>query len=86
MVGATMSSPCAQNGSVWSCNLTASGGVQKQAVWDASQTCSNGVCATSSYVPSTIYVKYADLAGNITSFTPGTAVAIGAKPILLLNR
>ncbi|MGH9433902.1 MAG: glycoside hydrolase domain-containing protein [Terriglobia bacterium] len=83
MVGATLASPCSVSGSVWTCNLTKPGGVQTQAVWDASQTCSNGSCGTSSYTPNSTYTKYADLAGNVTSFTPGMPIQIGAKPILL---
>ncbi|MGH9431857.1 MAG: glycosyl hydrolase [Terriglobia bacterium] len=86
MVGATLASPCSVSGSVWTCNLTKPGSIQTQAVWDVSQTCRNGICTTSNYTPNSIYTKYADLAGNVTDFTPGTPVQIGAKPILLENQ
>ena len=85
MVGATLTSPCSSSGSVWTCNFT-NGSVQEQAVWDASQTCSNGVCTASSYTPSPTYTQCSDLAGNKASITAGSPVAIGAQPILLENQ
>ncbi len=85
MVGATLASPCSNTGTVWTCNITKPGGIQEQAVWDSSQSCSNGSCTTSVYTPATVYTEYADLAGTVTSFTAGTTVPIGAKPILLLT-
>jgi hypothetical protein len=84
MVGATLTSPCSLSGTVWTCNFT-NGSVQEQAVWDASQSCSNGVCTTSSFTPSPTYTQCSDLAGNKASITAGSPVAIGAKPILLEN-
>jgi len=86
MAGGTLTSPCSNNGTVWTCNFTKPGGIQEQAVWDTSQTCSNGTCTTRSYTPDPVYVKYADTAGQAFSFTSGAAVQIGAKPILLLNQ
>jgi hypothetical protein len=83
MSGATLSTPCAANGSVWTCSYTRTGGYQALVVWDASQTCNNGSCTTSSFsLPSSPqFVQYQDLAGT-THAVSGT-VAIGAKPILL---
>jgi polysaccharide biosynthesis protein PslG len=86
LVGANLSGPCAATGTVWTCPFTKPGGIQAQAVWDASKTCSGSTCATSSYVPSSVYTKYTNLAGNITSFSPGTTIQIGAEPILLQNK
>jgi len=86
MVGATMPAACSARGSVWTCDLTKPGGIREQAVWDVADSCSNGNCTTSTYTPDATYTKYADLAGNLTSFTQGTAVHIGAKPILLENK
>jgi hypothetical protein len=83
MVGAVGSS-CTSAGSVWTCELTRSGGYQALAVWDASQSCSNGSCTTSNYTYPTIYKQYRDLSGNVTALT-GTTVAIGTRPILLEN-
>jgi hypothetical protein len=86
LVGAVMSQPCTSAGSVWTCQLTRSGGYQALAVWDSSQSCSNGNCTTSNFSLSTQYVHYRDLAGNTTSLTGQTTVAIGSKPILLENQ
>jgi hypothetical protein len=83
MAGAVASS-CTSAGSVWTCELTRSGGYQALAVWDASQSCSNGSCTTSNYIYPTIYKQYRDLSGNVTALT-GTTVAIGTRPILLEN-
>jgi hypothetical protein len=85
LVGATLTGPCSATGSVWTCNFTKPGGVQEQAVWDASKTCVADLCTTSSYKPSSVYTQYTDLTGNVTSFAPGTTIQIGAKPILLEN-
>lgn len=86
LVGAVMSQACGQNGSVWTCQLTSLNGYQALAVWDSSQTCSNGNCTTSNFTVSAPYIQYRDLAGNVTSLTGQTSVAIGAKPILLENQ
>ena len=86
LVGTVMSQACSSSGSVWSCELTSTNGYQAQAVWDASQSCSNGQCTTSSYSFPSQYVQYRDLAGNTTSVTGQSSVAIGAKPILLENQ
>jgi hypothetical protein len=85
IVGANLASPCSAAGSVWTCNFTKPGGIQEQAVWDASQTCSGGNCTTTSYTPDPVYTEYTDLAGVTTPFIPGTEVQIGAKPLLLRN-
>jgi len=82
MTGATLTSPCSQSGSVWTCDFT-HGSIQEQAVWDASQTCRSGVCTTSNFTPSTAYTQCSDLAGNKRTFSAGTAVGIGAKQVLL---
>jgi hypothetical protein len=81
--GATLGTPCAANGSVWTCSYTRTGGYQALVVWDASQTCNNGSCTTSSFsLPSSPqFVQYQDLAG--TTHAVSGSVAIGAKPILL---
>jgi hypothetical protein len=84
MVGATLTAPCSPTGTVWICNFT-KGSAPEQAVWDTSQTCSNGVCTTSSYAPNSVFAEYVDLAGNTTPVTAGT-VPIGVKPILLATQ
>lgn len=68
--------PCLVSGTIWSCTVGAN-----LIVWDPSQTCSNGVCTTSSY-PATSYSQYADVTGTIYPIQNGT-VALGIKPLLL---
>ena len=85
MVGATMTSPCTASASVWTCQLSRPNGYQALAVWDASQTCSNGVCGTTPYTYDPLYIKYRDSEGNATALS-GQTVPIGAKPILLENQ
>jgi hypothetical protein len=81
--GATLSSACTVNGTVWQCGFTRSGG-QALAVWDASQDCLNGTCTTSNFAVPSGYTQYVDVTGNVTSVSGATA-PIGAKPILLEN-
>jgi hypothetical protein len=90
MAGATLPQPCSTNGgttytAVYTCDLTRAGGYQARAVWDTTQTCGNGVCTTSNYIPDPMFVRYRDLDGNVTTISPGQTVRIGAKPILLEN-
>jgi hypothetical protein len=91
MVGATMPYPCTENGgtvfaAVYTCDLTRSGGYQARAVFDTTQTCSKGVCTTSSYTPDPKYVQYRDITGAVVPITPGETVQVGLKPILLENQ
>jgi hypothetical protein len=85
IVGATVSSACTANGSVWSCGYTRSGGYQALAVWDASQDCSNGSCSTKNYTVPSGYNQFLDLTGKMTSTSTGSTIQIAAKPILLEN-
>jgi hypothetical protein len=72
--GATLKSPCAANGTVYTCGLTESNGSQALIVWNTA--------GTSSYSVGSGYSQYRDLAGNTTSLSSGT-VSIGSEPILL---
>jgi hypothetical protein len=75
MVGATMTSPCAASGTVWTCGLTLANGAPALAVWDT--------LGNSSYSPASEYVKYSDLAGNTSNISgPPT---IGIKPVLFVS-
>lgn len=90
MAGASMPAPCTANGgstyaAVYTCQLTRPGGYNALAVWDTTQSCSSGVCTTSSYTPDPQYVQYRDLTGAVTPITAGQIVQIGAEPILLEN-
>lgn len=86
MVGATLQSPCSSTGSIWTCNFTEPGNVAAQAVWDASQNCSNGGCTTSTYTPSSSFTTYQDLTGVATPISPGSTLEIGARPVLLKSQ
>jgi hypothetical protein len=83
VTGATLGGPCTQNGPVWTCTYSRSGGYQAMAVWDTSQSCSNGNCTTTSFSPPPAFTQYLDIAGN--SHNVSGPVPIGAKPILLEN-
>ena len=85
LIGATPASQCSAQGTIWTCNYTRSNGYQAEAIWDTSQTCSNGICGTGSQPAASQYIHYRDLAGNTTQITSGT-VPVGAKPILLENQ
>jgi len=82
--GATFTQACSSTGSVWTCNLTrTTENYQAQAVWDASQTCSNGSCPTTGYTAPAQFTQFRDTTGKMTSISSGATVQIGAKPILL---
>ena len=83
MVGNTMS-PCTNSGTVWICDFTGANGYEAQAVWDASQSCSHGVCTTSNYTFDSKYTQYETLYGGGGSLS-GSTVPIGYQPILLQN-
>lgn len=87
VVGTIDNAPCKANGTVYTCGFKGPNGLLEQAVWDTSQSCSGGVCTTSSFTPSTTYIDYWDLAGNETTISPpGSTIQIGAKPLLLKNQ
>ena len=70
-------SPCTSSANVWTCALIRSGTYQGLAVWFYSAD-ENG---TTSYTPGAQFVRYRDLAGNVTPVSG--AITIGAQPILL---
>ena len=72
----TIPSPCTNAGNIWSCRVGTN-----LIVWDASQTCSNGVCTTGSYTPPKGYVEYIDLTGELHPI--GGTIQLGVKPILM---
>lgn len=76
MVGATMSVPCTNSGTVWHCDFTRTSppGYTARVVWDTG--------GSSSYTPTpSAFIRYRDLAGGFN--TLGATVTIGKKPILL---
>lgn len=87
MVGNEMTTGCGTDvtGNIWSCGLVISG-TPALAVWDASQTCTNGTCTTSTYsYNAALYGHYQKLddAPTLHALSGGT-VTIGWKPILLV--
>jgi hypothetical protein len=88
LVGATLSQACSANGTVWTCGLTKPGGYQALAVWDTAQSCSNGLCTTSTFTFTPVspnYIHRRDVYGAVTAIS-GRTVPIGYKPILLENK
>jgi hypothetical protein len=88
LVGATLSQACSVNGTVWTCGLTKPGGYQALAVWDTAQSCSNGLCTTSTFTFTPVspnYIHRRDIYGAVTPIS-GRTVPIGYKPILLENQ
>ena len=78
MVGNTPTG-CSNSGTVYTCGFSN----KTEAVWDTSQTCSNGTCTTSTFNPGSAYTQCFDLSGNSATIGSGNSVTIGAKPILL---
>jgi hypothetical protein len=85
LTGSTLSTPCANIGTVWTCSYNKPGGYQSQLVWDTAQTCSGGSCSTSTFKASSAFLYAEDLNGTKSAINP-TSVRIGLKPILLENR
>lgn len=84
IVGSTLTTPCAAKGTVWTCGLTLANGTAAQAIWDTSQTCSNGFCTTSPQSVSPTWTNYQDITGASHSIAGGGSVPVGLKPVLLL--
>jgi hypothetical protein len=68
--------PCSSSGTIWSCQVGS-----RLVVWDASQTCSAGVCTT---LPYTVhgFSHVGDLTGAVNVIQNGV-VELGVKPLLL---
>ena len=75
MIGANLSTPCAANGTVWTCGLTRPSGYRALAVWDTS--------GSSTFSVPSQYTQFQDLEGNTTA--AGATITIGTEPILLEN-
>jgi hypothetical protein len=85
LVGLTQTAQCAQNGTIWTCNYTKSGGYQAETIWDTSQSCSNGSCTTKLTKVGSQYIHYKDIAG-VTHTISSSSAPVGVKPILLQNQ
>jgi hypothetical protein len=81
--GSTLTTPCAANGTVWSCTISKAG-KESLVMWDTAQTCSNGSCTTSSQTVASSWETYQDMTSASTAATiSGHAVPVGIKPIVL---
>lgn len=83
LVNASLSTPCAATGTVWSCGITLSG-KQYQIMWDTSQSCANGTCTTKEQPVGTQWTLYQDMtsASNTISVS-GNSVPVGIKAVVL---
>ena len=83
LVSATLVTPCAASGTVWSCTISDSGS-EYLIMWDTSQSCSNGSCTTGNQVVGEQWTQYQDMT---TASSPisisGHIVPLGIKPVLL---
>ena len=85
LIGATMTTSCSAVGTTWACNFSRPGGYVARAVWDTSQTCSNGTCTSIGYKIGTQWKHYRTLTGGLVTVS-GTMVPVGIRPILLENQ
>jgi len=85
LVGNTLAKSCAAKASVWTCDVNGPKGYQAQAVWDTSQSCSNGVCTFSKYTLNPKFIQYETVYGQVVQVN-GSTVPIGYRPILLENQ
>ena len=83
LAGASLTTPCAATGTLWSCGITISG-KPYLILWDTSQTCANGSCSTANQAVAPQWTQYQDMT---TASTPNTisggVVPVGIKPVLL---
>jgi len=83
LVDASLVTPCAASGTVWSCTIQ-TGGTQHLIMWDTSQSCSNGSCTTANQKVASQWTQYQDMT---TASTPinisGNIVPVGIKPVVL---
>jgi hypothetical protein len=80
LVGASMT-PCSENGSVWTCDLTLANGAQAEILWDSDPKYYCGqTCPTHSYVVPDRFTEYEDLDGTKGAIQNHT-ISIGIKPV-----
>ena len=83
LVNASLVTPCAASGTVWSCTISSSG-AQYLIMWDTSQTCSSGSCTTKNQAVGSQWTQYRDMTTASTPVTiSGSVVPVGIKPVLL---
>ena len=83
LVNASLITPCAATGTVWSCMISVSG-TRYLIMWDTSQSCANGVCTTGNQTVASQWTQYQDMTIASTPIAiSGQIVPVGIKPILL---
>jgi hypothetical protein len=83
LVSASLVTPCAANGSVWSCEILNSGTLYL-IMWDASQSCANGSCTTATQTVASQWTEYQDMTTASTAIPiSGGVVPVGIKPVIL---
>jgi hypothetical protein len=83
LVDATLVTPCAASGTVWSCTISSSG-TQYLIMWDTSQSCANGLCTTKNETVGSQWTQYRDMTTASSAITiSGGVVPIGIKPVVL---
>jgi hypothetical protein len=81
--GATLTTPCAATGTLWSCGITISG-KPYLILWDTSQTCANGSCSAANQAVASQWTQYQDMTTASTPITiSGGVVPVGIKAVLL---
>ena len=81
--GASLTTPCAAIGTVWSCTIT-NAGKQYLIMWDTSQTCANNSCSTKNQTVASKWTEYQDMTAASSTITiSGNSVPVGIKPVLL---
>jgi hypothetical protein len=85
LAGSTLAAPCSSSGTQWTCTFTGPSGYEAEAVWDTSQSCTNGTCTTVDISIDPKYTRSHDLAGN-SAVVSSHAVAVGLKPVWLANQ
>jgi hypothetical protein len=83
LYGATLSTPCAAVGTVWSCGITKSG-TEYLIMWDTAQSCANGSCTTANQTVAPNWTEYQDMTSASTPIgISGGVVPVGVKPVVL---
>ena len=83
LVNASLFTPCAASGTVWSCTIL-SGGTQYLIMWDTSQSCSGGSCTTGNQAVASRWTQYQDMTSASTPIAiSGHTVPVGIKAVVL---
>jgi Putative Ig domain len=83
LANASLVTPCAATGTVWSCEIITSG-TQYLIMWDTAQSCANGSCTTANQIVASQWTEYQDTTTASTPITiSGHVVPVGIKPVAL---